>query len=316
VTVVLNNATAMSYTYNFQVNQGSVGLLAQGGQANFTNVTLRGDDQAYAGGGAPQLAAALPPTPAATLPLRAGQLEPIIAAAIHYWTANPSFSQDAAALADVPFVIHNLPGLMLAQTIANTVVIDPSARGYGWFVDRTPYASEEFRHTHRGTWLATPSSPADGHMDLLTVVIHELGHVLGLRDVNLPANTNAVMNVKLAPGLRRLPYYPGSTALVSASTTKGPATHSQFVHGAKFSPMQFLVVPPGANFLVNAHATPTEKLSPPSSAHRGHGIEPPDKSKPLLSDAVLDELAARRGKAQNGARSRDELFKKWESLMM
>jgi hypothetical protein len=75
------------------------------------------------------------------------------------------------------------------------VTIDPTAAGYGWFVDATPAADSEF--------LATPGSPAYGRMDLLTVVEHELGHVLGLQHSPIPGD---VMDESLPTGVRRQPH--------------------------------------------------------------------------------------------------------------
>jgi hypothetical protein len=42
-------------------------------------------------------------------------------------------------------------------------------------------------------------------MDLLTVVMHELGHVLGFGDVDTASHPYELMATDLAPGVRRLP---------------------------------------------------------------------------------------------------------------
>jgi hypothetical protein len=41
-------------------------------------------------------------------------------------------------------------------------------------------------------------------MDLLTTVLHEMGHVVGLGYLNLPVGNTNVMNEWLTPGARHL----------------------------------------------------------------------------------------------------------------
>ncbi len=48
------------------------------------------------------------------------------------------------------------------------------------------------------------TSSARGHIDALTVIMHELGHVLGESD-QPSGSVNPLMSGSLAPGLRRLP---------------------------------------------------------------------------------------------------------------
>jgi large repetitive protein len=50
---------------------------------------------------------------------------------------------------------------------------------------------------------AIPTTPAAGHMDLLTVVLHEMGHVAGFGDLSTVGHPNNLMDATLAPGLRR-----------------------------------------------------------------------------------------------------------------
>ena len=59
-------------------------------------------------------------------------------------------------------------------------MIDVNAAGYGWFVDGTPLDDAEF-DLLIGELTASQESVAMGRMDLLTVVMHEIGHVLGYR---------------------------------------------------------------------------------------------------------------------------------------
>jgi hypothetical protein len=53
----------------------------------------------------------------------------------------------------------------------HTIWLDDNAAGWGWFVDRTPRDNCEF---------TTPGNQGEqNRMDLLTVLDHELGHMLG-----------------------------------------------------------------------------------------------------------------------------------------
>jgi len=224
VNVVLNGTSVLNFTYNIQmvggVNQGDIalGLIARYGTASFYNLTIRGDDPAYAGGGTPQLATGLPPASSPVAPLTGAELTPVVQAAVKRWLMVDSSPTDAAALAGATVVIANLPSPMIGETIGNSIVIDPTAGGFGWFVDPTPLNDSEFADRIAPTELmAGPGSPAAGRMDLLTVVMHELGHVVGLNDVNTAAHPFDLMATDLAAGVRRLPDgSPASTPIAGA----------------------------------------------------------------------------------------------------
>jgi hypothetical protein len=94
--------------------------------------------------------------------------------------------------------------LALAYTAANYVLINPTAAGRGWFVDPTPLRDEEFRTAGSNpSEVALPGSLAAGKMDLLTAILHEMGHLAGLGD-NL-AGGDDLMAATLTLGTRRLP---------------------------------------------------------------------------------------------------------------
>jgi hypothetical protein len=103
-----------------------------------------------------------------------------------------------ANLATVQLSVAPLPTgyLGLAYPDANRVVLDASAAGYGWFIDPTPLTAKEFR----ADGSAVPGGPASGRVDLLTVVMHELGHIAGLPD----DDGNDLMGGTLSAGVRRV----------------------------------------------------------------------------------------------------------------
>ena len=103
---------------------------------------------------------------------------------------------------EVTFEIADLPDLIMGQANGSTVLLDVNAAGYGWFVDATPPDNSEFTAgSSGGELLASESSDAFGHMDLLTVVMNEMGHVLGLEDFDPKAQEQ--MDTTIEPGVRR-----------------------------------------------------------------------------------------------------------------
>ena len=102
-------------------------------------------------------------------------------------------------LADVSVQIADLPGNLLGETVGRTVLIDRDAAGYGWFIDPTPRDDLEFTRLASNALAARPQSAADRRADLLTTVMHELGHELGYAD----DDAGDLMNATLPLGIRR-----------------------------------------------------------------------------------------------------------------
>src|SRR5262249_9638338 len=86
------------------------------------------------------------------------------------------------------------------------IVFDRTAAGHGWYVDPTPLDDRKFgtvvsaslRYTNR---FSTPA----GHVDLLTAVMHEMGHRLGIPNPSSSADRGSLMYLALSVGERRLP---------------------------------------------------------------------------------------------------------------
>ena len=132
-------------------------------------------------------------------------LRPIVAAAISRWSSTGIDPADVEQLARVPITIADLSGPgYLGFASSERIVVDDDGAGLGWFVDATPAIDEEFSASVR-TSAASVGNPASEQVDLLTVVMHEMGHVLGLGDLDPRADVDQLMTGTLQPGQRRLP---------------------------------------------------------------------------------------------------------------
>jgi len=134
-------------------------------------------------------------------PLAEGQLDPIVEEAVRRLAL--SAGSEATALSqDISVQIADLPGRQLGHASADKVFVDWDAAGHGWFVDPTPWDDSEFSQTVGPYERIAPSdSPAEGRVDLLTAVMHELGHIFGYDH----AAAHDVMHATLPLGTRRLP---------------------------------------------------------------------------------------------------------------
>ena len=100
--------------------------------------------------------------------------------AIARWIDSGLLDDDQLAqLDELNFEVADLDGLTLGLATADTIYIDTTAAGHGWFVDSTVTEDSEFTLDASGVLTATSDSDAYGQMDLLTVVSHEIGHLLG-----------------------------------------------------------------------------------------------------------------------------------------
>ena len=119
--------------------------------------------------------------------------------------SKPLTDQQSALLDQVTVGIANLSGAQLGAASGTSITIDTNAARYGWFVDGTPLAHEEFGSIGPDGLVALGESAASGRMDLLTVLLHELGHVLGHDDDHSEIDSDSLMYGSLNTGIRRLP---------------------------------------------------------------------------------------------------------------
>jgi Calx-beta domain/Matrixin len=159
ITVTVNGDRTKESNETFTVTLSAPTNATLGNSA--ATVTIVNDD------GAPLLAAAPAGGAGATAELAAAELDAVVQQAKLEWlSANPS-----ADVSGVVFSIGDLEGQMLGVTGVGVVTIDPTAAGWGWSI-------------------------SGGAIDLHTVVLHELGHALGLDH-----DEDGLMSATLAPGV-------------------------------------------------------------------------------------------------------------------
>jgi hypothetical protein len=137
---------------------------------------------------------------AGAAPLTTSDVRPLLDEAVARWQMVVGDAQTTRRLHDVRVAIVDLPRNTLGIASSSVVYLDIDAAGNGWFLDRTPWDDFEFAH-------GQASGAARNKVDLLSVLVHELGHILGLSDESEadPFAASNVMADSLPLGVRRSP---------------------------------------------------------------------------------------------------------------
>ncbi len=150
--------------------------------------------------------------PANAISITQAQVQALLPEAIAAWHSAGLDATDLRRLESARIQVANLGTNILGLEAANVVTINQTAAGFNWYTNASARSSHAFALPGQGTdRLAGPGSPAAGRVDLLTVLEHELGHVIGLADNN---QSGDLMDTTLDLGVRRAP----TAADVSAST--------------------------------------------------------------------------------------------------
>ncbi|HVK08828.1 MAG TPA: M57 family metalloprotease [Gemmataceae bacterium] len=135
------------------------------------------------------------------------QLPAVVAEALARWAAAGAAIDGVASLR---VRLADLPGATLGLATPGGIWIDLDAAGHGWFVDPTPADDSEFR---------LPGDQGEqGRMDLLTVLLHEFGHLLGHDHGGA-----GLMAESLATGQRLLPDHHEDHTEVTPREAEPPA---------------------------------------------------------------------------------------------
>jgi hypothetical protein len=163
----------------------------------------------------------------------------MVDAAITRWQQAGVSPEDITRMRHVQFELAGLSEGQIATASSSHIRIDETAAGYGWFFDQTPSEDSEFDVPVPGReFQTTQYSPAHGRIDLLTVLMRELGTVYMQGKKKMPKQIRPLMESTLAPSLRRLP----DPSLVqipqtepSSFTTQSPDASASQSSGAQTS---------------------------------------------------------------------------------
>ncbi|MDF1754815.1 MAG: autotransporter-associated beta strand repeat-containing protein [Verrucomicrobiales bacterium] len=160
-------------------------------------------------------------------------LDLVADAAEYAWIQSGLTQDQIAALGSIEYHIADLDGSTLGYAEGSHIYIDDDAAGLGWFIDSTPYELSE--------------SGFEG-IDLVTTLMHEQGHVLGLDH-----DHSGLMEETLGEGERNTP----TTGMAEgAEPLSGDGIHYLLAE-AKVSPealagMELLYATPGFTNFDNA----------------------------------------------------------------
>ena len=126
------------------------------------------------------------------------RIDQLLVAAKLSWLAQDLTTSQQLLLQAVSVRIGDLNHGLIGVSQGTNVVVDVNGGGQGWFIDPTPDADEEFGiPLSNGDLFASTEASRSG-VDLLTVLRHELGHILGYD--HTPAG---LMSQELSAGVRR-----------------------------------------------------------------------------------------------------------------
>jgi hypothetical protein len=138
--------------------------------------------------------------PGNAVPLAQTQVQALLPEAIAAWRAAGLDAAAVRKLKSVRIQVGDLGTSILGLEAANVITINKTAAGNNWYVGK--------------------GAPTAGSVDLLTVLEHELGHVIGLSDNDQAGD---LMDETLGTGVRRSPTQADLPRVAQASFT-GPTS--------------------------------------------------------------------------------------------
>jgi VCBS repeat-containing protein len=136
--------------------------------------------------------------------LSQADVDQLTAAAIQRWADSGATADQLAAMRAVSVTVADMAGPFVGSSHSGEISLDSDGAGFGWFIDTTPGEDGEFDGA--GAHLsAAAGGAAEGRIDALTVLMHELGHQIGLADNYHDGGEAELMHGFVDVGERRLP---------------------------------------------------------------------------------------------------------------
>jgi microcystin-dependent protein len=195
--------------------------------------------------------------------LSAADVRSVAAEAVTRWKEAGASQSQLQVLQNLNYQVADLGEDNLGSFRPGYITIDDDAASNLWFVDATPNRDEEFSASvgTTDTLVAGPGSVAYGTIDLLTVLLHEQGHALGL--VDQFGQSNNVMIDSLQAGVRRLPFsgqadhaIPGSITNIEYLTTNPTGSSQPFDNRQPFTVLNYAIALQGIFPSRNLSITP------------------------------------------------------------
>ena len=191
---------------------------------------------------------------ATVAPLTLEVASPLLNEALSRWALAGADPTALHRLRNLPLQIGDLAGSTLAIAGANAIWLDRDAAGQSWYVDPTPSDDVEF---------ALAGGLDAERIDLLTVLMHELGHELGYVHSETEGD---IMHAVLSPGIRKSPNPLDAAILEVLDDTESELDH----HSLQLAP------PVGSTVILNQQLAPISRQVETLDPAKSHS--PPDAS--------------------------------------